>query len=303
MGPRWGLCCQFFDSSVRFRQATHRYVWGLPAADRERYLGDIARANAIALAHAIERCDELGIRAFRISSQILPLATHPLSGYTMDSLYDGAVVSRSFEAAGSLAAARDIRLSFHPDQFVVLNSARESVVRASIQEIEFQTRLARMVGVDAITLHVGGATGGKEPALDRLERGLALLSEHARSLLALENDDRLFTVRDLYPVCQRTGVPLVYDVHHHRCNPDGLSVAEATELAASTWGNREPWMHVASPRDGWGAVNPRPHADYVDPADFPVEWLDMSITIDVEAKAKEAAIVRLRDSLEMPIPS
>ena len=65
-------------------------------------------------------------------------------------------------------------------------------------------------------------------------------------------------------------MPLTYDVHHHRCNPDGLSVAEATELAAATW-DREPLFHVSSPRDGWAAANPRPHADRIDAADFPPE--------------------------------
>ena len=25
-GIRWGLCCQFLDAPIRFRQATHRYV-------------------------------------------------------------------------------------------------------------------------------------------------------------------------------------------------------------------------------------------------------------------------------------
>jgi UV DNA damage endonuclease len=86
----------------------------------------------------------------------------------------------------------------------------------------------------------------------------------------------------------------VYDVHHHRCNPDGLDVAAATSLAMETWNGREPWMHISSSRD---ESNPRPHADFIDPNDFPSEWLGRSITIDVEAKAKDDAVLDLRARL------
>ena len=297
MGIRWGLCCQFADGSVRFRQATHRYVATLEPAARVSYLRDIARANAIALAHAVARCEELEIGAFRMTSQILPLITHPVSGYTLQSLDVDGTITESFAAAGALANERDVRLSLHPDQFVVLNSLREEVVVAAARELDAQATLANIVGADTITLHVGGMTEGKDPALERLERNMERLSSNARSRLALENDDRLFTVRDLHPLCMRTGVPLVYDVHHHRCNPDGLDVETATDLATETWRGREPWMHVSTARDGAGAPNPRPHADYIDPSDVPRSWLTRDITVDVEAKAKDDAIVRLRDAL------
>ncbi len=292
---RWGLCCQFDDASVRFRQATHRYVSSLPPRRRAEYLGSVVRANAIALAHAVERCHELGIGAFRISSQILPLATHPESGYTIDDLPDGDIIRASFHLAGAIARARNVRLSFHPDQFVVLNSERESVVAGSVRELNMQGELAAIIGADALTLHVGGATGGVPAAIERLARGIDRLAPASRARLALENDDRLFSVDDLLPLCRTMHVPLVYDVHHHRCHPDRLSVAEATDLAAATWQGREPWTHIASPRDGWTGANPRPHADTIDPADFPVEWLGRSMTIDVEAKHKERAVLAIRD--------
>ena len=109
-------------------------------------------------------------------------------------------------------------------------------------------------------------------------------------------------MRDLLPLCERSGVPLVYDVHHHRCHPDGMSVEEATERAAATWGAREPYMHLSSPRDGWRSPNPRPHAAFVDPADFPDAWRRLAsagrgFTVDVEAKDKERAVVAIRDAV------
>lgn len=96
-----------------------------------------------------------------------------------------------------------------------------------------------------------------------------------------------------------SGIPLVYDVHHHRCLPDGLSVEEATSLAVESWGRvgREPYFHISSPIQGWDGKNPRRHADYIDAADFPQSWMKLTATIDVEAKAKEMAVMKLMRDL------
>lgn len=294
MSPRWGLCCQFLDSPIHFRTATHRYVASLEAKAGRAYLTAIARANATALADAVRRCSELDIGAFRINSQILPLATHPQSGYRLADLDDDGTITAAFRAAGALAVARDVRLSFHPDQFVVLNSERPLVVASSVEEMRAQGEIALLVGADVLTLHAGSSAGGLAEALERLERGIEQLSAPARERLALENDDRRFTPASLLPLCERIGVPLVYDVHHHRCNPDTLDVIDATERATATWRGREPHFHISSPRAGWGGGDTRPHADYVIPDDFPDAWRQRCCTIDVEAKAKERAVIALR---------
>jgi UV DNA damage endonuclease len=295
---RWGLCCQFLDSPITFRTATHRYAFGLGSKARRDYLAEIAAHNADALAAAVERCHELGIGGFRVNSQILPLATHPITGYSLEQLDRSGAIAGAFEWAGALARAYDVRLSLHPDQFVVLNSERESVVRSAVQELEHQARVAEMIGADVVCLHGGGASGGFAAAIERLEHGLDLLSPRARERLALENDDRCFTPRSLLPLCRRMGVPLVYDVHHHRCLPDGFSIEEATELAFATWRGREPYAHLSSPKGGWTALNVRAHSDYIDPGDFPEIWLSRTMTIDVEAKAKERAVLAIKKALE-----
>ena len=296
---RWGLCCQFLDSPIRFRTATHRYVHGLEPDVRRAYLTAIARANAQALHDAVDRCEQLGIGAFRINSQILPLVTHPASGYRLADLDDDGSIAAAFAAAGARAREADVRLSFHPDQFVVLNSEQERVVVSSLAEMQAQGEIAELVGADVLTLHGGGAAGGMAAALERLERGVERLSDAARVRLALENDDRSFTPEALLPVCERLGVPLVYDVHHHRCNPDSLDADTATARAAATWGAREPYFHISSPRSGWDG-DARPHADYVARGDVPESWRGMRVTVDVEAKAKERAVLALRDAMAAP---
>jgi UV DNA damage endonuclease len=87
----------------------------------------------------------------------------------------------------------------------------------------------------------------------------------------------------------------VLDAHHQHVITGDLSIEEATDWALATWGDREPYFHVSSPRDGWSSGDPRPHADYLDPADVPEYWRSIpKLTVDVEAKAKERAVLAIR---------
>jgi UV DNA damage endonuclease len=286
------------DSPIRFRQATHRYCSTLDAATRATYLSEIVLHNANALVEAIEECARLEIGAFRINSQLLPLATHPVSGYSVEALPRADEIIARFADARAAAESREVRLSFHPDQFVVLNSESAAVVDSSVREMNHQARVADLVGAEALTLHGGGKSGGSARALERLERGIGRLSPPARRLLALENDDRSFSPTDLLPFCERSGIPFVYDIHHHRCLADGLPVAEVTERSMRTWNGREAWMHISSPRGGWESPNPRSHANFIDPNDVPTEWRGLSMTIDVEAKEKERAVIAISEAMK-----
>ncbi len=245
---------------------------------------------------ALRFCSENGIGCFRINSQILPLKTHPQQGYAIEELPGADEVVSRFRACGALAAEHGIRTCFHPDQFVVLNSRKPEVVEASLQELEYQSEVAEWVGADVVNIHGGGVFGDKVQALDDLARALGRLSERARTRLTVENDDRSFSPTDLLPLCRAEGIPLVYDAHHHRCLPDALSIEQATAEALETW-NREPMFHISSPRDGWGGPGPRRHHDFIDIADVPACWRDLDVTVEVEAKAKEAAVRKLRDEL------
>lgn len=291
---RSGLCCTFLDQPIKFRATTARFVGGKPPAMQRQFLGELALHNAGALRAAVTWCADNGVGAFRITSRLLPLVTHPSVGYTLESLPAWAEVERLLTSVRDQAQERSIRLSFHPDQFVVPGSLSPQVVESSLAELEYQAQVAELVGAEQLTLHGGGGQPDKAAALERLERGLDALSDRARSRIALENDDRVFHVEDLLPLCARTGLPLIYDVHHHRCLPDELDVEEATERAASTWKGREPWVHISSPKGGWRASRPQAHSDYIHPSDVPRSWLGRRMTVDVEAKAKERAVLRFR---------
>jgi UV DNA damage endonuclease len=298
---RFGLCCLFNNEPVSFRTTTAKALSVLGRDDQLHKLSGICHDNARNLLLSLETVKRLGIGSFRIMSPLFPRMTHPDVGYRLDELPDGIEISRLLEKVKRFAQYNDIRLSFHPDQFVVLSSLHPVVVANSIQELEYQAQLAEAVGADVINIHAGGVYGDKLAALQRFSEVFRHLPDNIKSHLTLENDDVSYTVRDLLPVCEQLFIPLVYDVHHHRCNPDGLSVEEATKLAGETWSRvgREQYCHLSSPKAGWESSDkPMPHADYIDPSDFPDYWRGREMTVDIEAKAKELAVVRLMEDLD-----
>ena len=208
----------------------------------------------------------------------------------------GEEIVKIFRRCGAWSRRNAIRTTFHPDQFIVLNSPDRQVVERSVADLVYHAEVAGWVHADVINLHAGGVYGDKQSALSRLSEVIERLPAAVRRRLTLENDDRGFTPKDLLPVCRATGIPLVYDVHHHRCLPDGLSVAQATAAALDTW-RREPLFHLSSPLNGWQAGNRRPHHDFIDLSDFPSEWRNLDLTVEVEAKAKELAVLRLAREL------
>lgn len=298
--PRLGLCCLFVRAPIRFRTTTAAALQRLPRRRQLERLAELGAVNADALLAALRYCHGHGIGSFRVLSPILPVKTHPVVGYRIEDLPGAEDIVSAFRCCGEFARAHDIRTGFHPDQFVVLNSPDDGIVERAVADLESQAEIAEWIGADTLNIHGGGGYGDKAAALDRFRRNLDRLSGRARSRLTVENDDRVFAPSDLLPVCRAAGLPLVYDVHHHRCLPDGLSVEEATAAAWATW-NREPLFHLSSPLGGWRGPEPRRHHDYVNIRDFPRAWLDRRLTVEAEAKAKELAVARLRRDLERRI--
>ena len=293
---RFGLCCIFREEPIRFCNTTAAAASRLSRTLALAKISRLCAFNAESLLAAIEYCSRNGIGCFRVNSQILPLKTHPLHGYAIDELPDGAAIVERFRQCGALAQRLDCRICFHPDQFVVLSSPRLEVVEASLRELEYQCEVAEWVGADVVNIHAGGSYGDKSSALATLAQpGPAF--PRARRRITLENDDKLYSPSDLLPLCRSEGVPLVYDVHHHRCHRDELTEEAATDQAIMTW-DREPLFHISSPLAGWDGPRPQRHHDFIDVADFPSCWRDRDLTVEVEAKAKEIAVKRLLKAMK-----
>lgn len=294
--PRLGLCCIFREEPIKFRTRQAAYLKKFIRQQQLELLSETAVVNSRALLEAVTYCSDHGIGSFRVNSSFFPLKTHPEVGYGLAELPDHLEILNLLEKVHCYARINDIRLTFHPDQFILLSSPKTLVVNNSIEELTYHTELAELIGADVIMIHGGGAYGDKKSTLKRLNKALADLPDSIRTRLALENDDRVYTPQDLLPVCENNGIPLVYDVHHHRCLTDDLTVEQATDIAIMTW-NREPLFHLSSPKQGWNGSDPKPHSDMIDPDDFPKYWHGKAVTVEIEAKAKEVAIEKLAADL------
>jgi UV DNA damage endonuclease len=292
---------------------------GLPSHDTRRWQsGPHLRVSLERLRAVLEYCDAHDIRMYRMATALAPYASHPdLEGFR------GQPRECAVELAelGKLSRELDIRLSTHPGQYTVLNSEDERIRRLAVDELEVQAELMDAMGLGpeaVVVIHVGGAAGGAGPALDRFEQGFELLSETARARLVVENDDRSFGLSDVLRLSDRIGRPVVWDALHHRCHdPDRIPDREALALALATWpAGVVPKVHYASPktvveerrkrvgrRVERSLVLPalRAHADLIDPISFEhfvgETGRGMDFDVMLEAKAKDLALLRLREQL------
>ncbi len=302
---RLALCCLFTKEPIKFRTTTVRYLSTLEkkSIDHLEYIDELICANLSALSKAITFCGKNRIGSFRINSDFFPIYTHPEYGYDLKDLPSYQQILLECSDLKDKAVNFGVRLTFHPDQFVVLNSLRRDVVENSIKELSYHGVLSELVGADVINIHGGGGYGNKAEAILRFKTHFKYLPTSVQQRLTVENDDRVFTPEELIPLCHQLNIPFVYDVHHHRCLKDQLSIKEATQMALATWNEREPLFHISSPKCGWEGppAKIRQHHDFIDINDFPEEWkaISQQITIDIEAKAKECAVLDIYKKMEI----
>ena len=292
---------------------------GLPSHDTRRWKsGPHLRVSLERLRAIFDYLEANDVRMYRMASGLVPYGSHP----EMPEFH--AQVSEceaELAALGERVQAADLRLSFHPGQYAVLNSEDEAVRAAAALDLELQASVLDAMGLGpeaVVVLHVGGVAGDKAAAIDRFLTGFESLSEMARGRLVLENDDGRFGLNDVLEISRRCGVRIVWDTLHHRCyDPDGIPVAEALEQALATWpSDQVPKIHYSSPRTAVEerktkvgrrverrVVLPplRAHADLIDPIGFEDFLRGASggrdFDVMLEAKAKDLALLRLREQL------
>ena len=295
---------------------------GLPSHDTRRWQsGPHLRHSVQRLRAILDYLDRNDIRVYRLPTALAPYASHPEL-----TQFHGQVEESADElaAVGVTASERGIRLSSHPGQYTVLNSEDENVRAAAAAELEVQAALFDAMGLGpeaVVVLHVGSGADGLEAAFDRFEAGLERLTDTARARLVIENDDRSFGLADVLELSRRTDLRVVWDAHHHRCHdPAGLPERDALEAALATWPDAEtPKIHYSSPRldveerkvrEGRRVVRRlvlpqlRAHADLIEPVGFERFLRDADAAglrdfdVMLEAKAKDLALLRLREQLE-----
>jgi UV damage endonuclease UvdE len=187
---------------------------------------------------------------YRLSSDLAPYATHPDMPQFHNMVAESDAELRAF---GAKARAYDIRLSFHPSQYVLLNSPNDELTKKSIWDLASQAEiLDRMeLNDEAVMItHVGGVYDDHEASRARWIEGWNKCPEHVRRRLVLENDDIRFSAADALWIHERTGVRLIFDYQHFWClNPERLDMRETLEKFLATWpAGVRPKIHFSSPR-------------------------------------------------------
>ena len=288
LSPRLGLVCITNSDEVRFRTVTRTRLLQFPETERPAILNVIYQDNLARLAKAIRFCAARSIGMYRLSSHLMPFADDPVYESVLEA---GRPL---LQEAGTLAQQLGIRLLVHPDQFIVLSSDSANVVVNSIKVLRMHAHILDMLGQPRSHACPMELHGGKGDRPDALTRVIETLEEGIRTRLILENDEDAYSAEEILTVCRRTGVPMVFDAHHHVCHHKLTSYEDAS-VARMFWAARETWpdpahqlTHISNGRAFFADTR---HSDLV--TQMPSVYRHAP-WIEVEAKAKEEAIALLQ---------
>ncbi|MBW4873459.1 MAG: UV DNA damage repair endonuclease UvsE, partial [Paeniclostridium sp.] len=243
---------------------------------------------------------ENNIHFYRITSNLIPLGTHPEVNFQYRKYF-----KKDFEYIGKLIKDNNMRVDTHPDQFNVINSLRDEVVENTIKSLKFQSQLFDDINYKngKMVIHIGSSQGGKEESIKRFINNLKYFPKEVVSRLILENDDKVFSARDVLNICKFTKLPMVLDVHHHICKNDGEKLSDIINEVFDTWKDEElpPKIHFSSPKE---FDKDRKHADFIDSKSFMdfiylmKEKSNRNFDIMIEAKKKDLALLKLVEDIK-----
>ena len=260
------------------------------------YVSELALQNVKDLENIVKWNEEMGIKLFRMSSDIFPWVTY----YDFTDLPDYPMIDVYLKNIGALADKYGQRLTFHPSHFNALGSPNPVVVEKTIKELNAHSKIMDLMGLSAtvynkINIHIAGAYGDKQATLDRWISNYYKLDSNTQMRLTVENDDKenMYSVKELYKgISEECGVPIVFDYYHHKFCTGGLTEQEALELAAKTWPKDiVPCTHYSESRRKEHldeSIKAQAHSDRIVDA---IQTYGLDIDVVVEAKHKELAVL------------
>lgn len=255
---------------------------------------EITKGNLEALNEIIKYNIKNNFHFYRLTSKLVPLATH--NKVSFDYI---APLKDEYKKISKLINDNGIRVDTHPDQYAVLNSMDSKIVKNTVEILEYHYKIMDALGIKdkIIILHVGSSACGKKASITRFINNFNKLSDYIKKCIAVENDDKIYNIKDVLELCHKIKVPMVLDYHHFICNNEGENLKNYLNDIIETWNGRLAKMHFSSPKSKLKKEF-RSHNDYINSDDFInfinlIKTQDKDIDIMLEAKAKDDAISRL----------
>jgi len=270
---------------------TANSTFRLKSYSEERLIESV-KNNLECLQKILEFNKENELLFFRISSDLVPFASHPVCKFNWQDFFE-----RDFKKVGNYIKKNNFRISMHPDQFIVLNSNKEKVVERSVRELEYHCDVLDLMELDKsakIQLHVGGVYGNKKKAMKRFAENYDKLDQCLKDRLCVENDDRSYSLSDCLELNQMIEIPVIFDTFHHECLNNGETIKEGIELSQKTWKKEDGILMVDYSSQEIGEREGK-HIESIDESlfrEFLIETKDMDFDIMLEIKDKEKSALK-----------
>ena len=260
---------------------------------------EITKNNLDSLYEIIKYNVKNNFHFYRLTSKLVPLATHDKVDFDyITPLLD------EYKKIGKLINDNNIRIDTHPDQYAVLNSMDSKIVKNTVEILEYHYKIMDALGIKdkIIILHVGSSACGKKASITRFINNFNKLPDHIKKCIAVENDDKVYNIKDVLELCHKINVPMVLDYHHFICNNEKEDINDYLKEIIDTWNGKLPKMHFSSPKIKLKKEF-RSHSDYINKKCF-IKFInilkkqDKDIDIMLEAKAKDDAVSRLARCLK-----
>lgn len=265
-------------------------------------LDQVIATNLDTLSRMLDYNADKGVSLFRISSDIIPLGSHPanLNRWWLDH-------SQELQRLGDKIDRHGLRVSMHPGQYTVLNALDADIVDRSIADLEYHARFLDSLGVNArhkIILHVGGRYHDAAASLDRFAQNFQRLSTAVQARLVIENDEK-FHIAAVLELARTLQIPAVLDVFHHQCYPapGDHDVLEWLAQSRLTWHPSDgvQKIHYSQQQNG---LRPGAHSRTIQLQPFLdfYHQLPQPLDIMLEVKDKDLSALKVIYSLDPQIP-
>ena len=233
---------------------------------------------------------EKNLLFFRIGSGLIPFASHEICQFNWLKEF-----RPRFKKIGNYIKKNKVRISMHPDQFIVLNAQKKEIKERSIKEIEYHCLVLEAMGLDQkakVQIHVGGVYNEKEKSMERFIKNYLGLKNEIKKRLVLENDHLSYNLKDCLFLNKKTGIPIVFDVYHHQCLNNKETINQAIKQAAQTWQSKDGILMIDYSEKKPGKRK-GVHAEKINLKKFKVfleqtENIDFDIMLELKDKEKTA---------------